>query len=922
MSVGLVQSKDNVPEERTTGPLGAVIPEAQVIATEVAPAVYVEPVLQNIDVRPAGVQPMHDKLEKEMVTMSTFPSIIAHGVTPVHRRGFWYSQKTIDSWSKPEDFFLRRLDLAEDLIQPYRGTLYNVEEEAINTGQVNSTMWITKPGALGFNTYEWAVTGWDRYNLNAKLEEWRMLQSPTSKVSPVGEGKYKIKHTAFCFPEEKAFVDLAEREAGKHLMDTTTMWSVLEHLNTPSRYLKRIDDSVPVKFMKSVYYEPTDAILPLLRGVKPMRDYINNSLMTWITNSVPLVQGDPLYISRKFSELLSINHHTDREQNSLPDKLNYSEGADLFRKIIMSSMNRMTEIVIDIDLSIYDIANLVGCIYLKLLVPYHCMNPRSADQIDNYLYYHLMPNLSMVNPTVRTRITESMIASSDVILENKLSALLDLNNVFRATEGSSAIRVAEVFRNFLYTDGHGSGWAAGSTPETVPLSTDMRRFVLPSREVFYVPFFGQATLARVDRIVRFEQLQQLMWIINERQTRTGIQVALQFLAGIVSMSTERVRSFRLKGNEVLRHFSLNAMMLPSTTESMYEDFDVEERSQPAKTQFQVAKPFSAISMAFMIDWDKHDDFELNDLDILQTSLAINKWFTDVTRQWYITEQLFPKQQFPLIKRSELYRRMVERLPKPVSISHTVLDLLGAKPWLYDLTDHLIGQNAVRLDTDFRFQMLTRALNWIDREPELFGYCNGWYLVKACAQDVYRDKEQMFDIQYRIKEGIDIVETISYSTLFKNLNVTRNYIMDKVNTLKHNQAIYFNFKVKLEASEIGINDQPDLNSWIKNFPALLEGDSISSGIINKLTIRYRLDDVNDPALPRPTGPNWWGLVPMAGTDLRYPYQPENDSRFDFMRLKHTVVAWRENTLKLYNEFKWSTRDFGVNGPEVVDVEGLI
>lgn len=890
------EAKDNHPSERVTAVGGSALPVNEVptptsTITPPPPATSSESTL-------GGPALTSSAPIIEWRVAKTVPSILSLSTTSYHHNMYWHSTEQIGDFTDPLSFYEAHYDLVHRVKDMYDYLLIDVDNRQLRPGEL-STTWrrVTTPGALGFNLETLNTVPLkdpqrrENYDfLLANLAGNEDSRHPTL-------GRYKIFHQYVGLQEEFNILELAQQRSDWYLVEISEILQFVALWNTRDKRLKHPEPStINPLLMKYPFRGLTPCYEHIMDRSSITRRMMIDAMQLWIGSNVmisPPQEKEEHNVWLTFAHGLQVSTTTFSAVNEFPSRLTYRAGSDMARALITAlAMGKWAEIEMDIPMDILDISVVMSCIHCKILLPYHIVAEHTIRDIDNYLFKYFIPLFPELTIQYRDTINRIQIGSRTSDSNNYLTQ-------FFANDGDFAFAnrpdIFNALKEWLNTDGAGGGWNYADQNAPVIIPQQARRFIGPNRWLRCSGYFGvaggeeSAKLEQFERGMRVVSLTKMSSSPNMYARPIGKILETAFTGG----TRGRTRSMRVYINYVLERLGLLAMTAPLDPQD--RPFVVTGNKRE-RIPIKIDGP---VSMIWNIDWAVYMTRNGFDNTLFETGLAVNDYFTNLTASYHYIEDKFKRsEQHPELVHftsTDRYRKMLDKIVGRISISGALEALLGAKPHLYDLREHIPDKELIGYERLPHIMLLKESEKLIEKYPHFFGYVPKFYMVHGYPKDVYEKDSRLFEIQYKIKDSAKIKQRLTFDDLVKALTENEGYYK-LVRSLEQDEVIEFDFPVKFTSKPVKDDCTIEETNNTPFITAQL-GESMSN-LLKKLQLIYRFKDDLVYAHSNGAAHRW---IPLFGVKENLPFLPQAD--IPFSSILHRIECWKGDTIRIWKDFEF-------------------
>jgi hypothetical protein len=394
---------------------------------------------------------------------------------------------------------------------------------------------------------------------------------------------------------------------------------------------------------------------------------------------VPIVGRDKTFTN--LLQRLRIDSTRASLLSNLPQALTSGRAEDYDQALIATSyLNGFSRIHIEIDVDEHSPAATIGCLMHKAFTPYHAIDLRTANKIDNYLLNNMFRFMSS--------------AQQSLIQWDLDLAQVGDRNYLRESFDSGFLKGAmgAAWRDFAYTpdvNPRGYGWSEGGhyTPVPTPPNPPEAEFINSGqRDVLCNPLNGKLSTYESDDLPQFDKLISIARLLeasgtvwNYRGNERPIGDAYTTVLSVLSQYRERMQQRSWKLSFLQRHFGLSSLVFP------YNITNRERRMKDERTRFHnvTVGVMDAASMMLLADYSAVEHFDPNKMIqlmnlgfVAQTEMDMFCEIKDYADRTFTSADGF--------KKSERWKKTFDMLAE-------VKDGLG--PFLSVVQESVIGDSA-------------------------------------------------------------------------------------------------------------------------------------------------------------------------------------------------------------------------------------
>lgn len=501
---------------------------------------------------------------------------------------------------------------------------------------------------------------------------------------------------------------------------------------------------------------------------------------------------------KRVVQALAINQGIINPARDTPGEFSSAKGRDfIYNYISTLFMGQFKRMSYELEYEVFNLAVLLDCVLLKLLVPKWLMHPRSVIKIDNYINRHLMTKIRRGLQYAQTNLEAETVNHLSVNLQN-IGALGD-------------------YAPFLLTTEQGHGWASAGARVNVTIEASRYH---PRNILFWSPI-GYLQEEELDH---YPQLQNFTGFYNALVALGDIRLNVysnrdagrQFMAmlSLVYSIRDTISTSFYTMQRMLRRMMLTSVSSPITDDAHLGVHEHEYVTEAISTM----APYAYIALI------EPRTFTINDfgLDLVRWGYDLNNWFNRFTEGYQYAVETMPRPRFT----------KSERLDAALLHAGSV----GAGRLVHSILREAPNRHMLEMPPnevlDYRASIFRRkveiARRAVDNNKRLFGFTDHFYYAR---NPEFLVPPAEFQKLY-VVEGANPDETIDYNTLLERLvRLTFNRWMQ--GTMENNTLVRFDIPVRVEVRDALPNGREvPFNTILKS------GDRLT---LKPLTVYYRWDD---------------------------------------------------------------------------------
>jgi len=287
--------------------------------------------------------------------------------------------------------------------------------------------------------------------------------------------------------------------------------------------------------------------------------------------------------------------------------------------------------------------------------------------------------------------------------------------------------------------------------------------------------------------------------------------------------------------------------------------------------------------------------------------AINHYFTQLAEVTHYVNDEFNSKRYT---KSMRFKMITDKMTAHISIGGALMAQLGAKPHLYDYLDFVPPKDMIGYYNRPRVLMQTAIRKWVRENPYLFGFTDKFYYIPHILRKDFTYKNwdissdvhdwdpenisKVYDIRFKMREGIVADQEYTWDDIVWKIKTGRDWRTIFHDADEKEKVVLFNIKVPMDSRRLTLADK-DINRM--NHPILYDQNKL---FISKLVSDFRLFD---EVYYHDGDPYMYQTRQQFATTYHYPLLPR--SEYNIQDLIFEIVVWKENTLRLFDTFEFTS-----------------